>query len=466
MWAVHLKDWRDHVKPTLRLALPVTLARLGALVLVTVDAAMSGHAGGNELAYYGLASSPYVPLLLVGIGLLLGVVILTAHAEGSGKPERCGAVWRVGLIHAAVYGVVLGGACYWGEEFLMATGQSADLAAGAGRTLNVLGWGLPGMLLYIATIFFLEGIHRPVPGMIAMIIGNLLNAALNWIFIYGHWGSPAMGAEGAALATTIVRWLLFALVLAYVLFQLDRRHYGITLSPDGLLSIGSRLRRVGYPMALGHGLESAAFSTIVLFAGLLGATQVAAYTIVQNLVALIFMVALGFGTAASVRVANAVARNNVEEMRVAGWVAAGLAFAFLATFSLAFASFPRLLAEIFSADPTVVAFAVPPIMIAALALVPDGLQAVLVGALRGMSDVWPATGILLVSFWLVMVPVGYVTGVLFEGGAPMLILSVVIATVFAAALLGLRFKHRCDIAREATASVWRPVPSVSDRARS
>ncbi len=434
--------WKPHIRPTLRLAVPVMLARLGALLLVVVDSAMVGQVGGSELAYYGLAGAPQVPLLLVGIGLLLGIVILTAQADGRGEADNCGAVWCVGLVHALFYGVVLAGICQLGEWFLLSTGQSSDLAAGAGSVLIMLGWGLPGMLLYIATIGFLEGLHRPLPGMVAMIVANLLNVGLNWVFIYGHGGFVAMGADGAALATAIVRWILFVIVLVYVLARIDRHYYGINLTFNGGWALGKRLRRLGYPMALGHGLESGAFSTVVLFAGLLGSAAVSAFTIALNLVAMIFMVALGFGTAASVRVANAAARDDSQQVAAAGWVAAMLALAALSIFAVAFVTFSGFLARLFSVDPLVIAVAAPTIAVAGLALIPDGMQAVLVGGLRGMADVWPATGILLVSFWLVMVPLAYWFGVVRNGGAEALMGAVAAAAVVAASLLACRFYMR------------------------
>jgi MATE family multidrug resistance protein len=417
-------------------------ARLGALLLVVVDSAMVGQVGGSELAYYGLAGAPQVPLLLVGIGLLLGIVILTAQADGRGEGDKCGVVWCVGLIHALIYGVVLAGICQFGEWFLLSTGQSSDLAEGAGSVLIMLGWGLPGMLLYIATIGFLEGLHRPLPGMVAMIVGNVLNVGLNWMFIYGHGGFVVMGADGAALSTAIVRWLLFAVVLMYALTRIDRHHYGINLSFNDGWALGKRLRRLGYPMALGHGLESSAFSTVVLFAGLLGTVVVSAFTIAMNLVAMIFMVALGFGTAASVRVANAAARHDSQQVAAAGWVAAILALAVLSIIAVAFLTFSGFLAQLFSVDSLVIAMAAPTIAVAGLALIPDGMQAVLVGGLRGMADVWPATGILLVSFWLVMVPLAYWFGVVRSGGADALMGAVAAAAVVAASSLAFRFHMR------------------------
>ncbi len=429
----------EHIGRTLRLALPVMVARAGILVLVAVDTAMTGHAGAIELAYYGLAMALQVPLLLIGIGLMMGTVVLTAQAEGAGVPHECGAVWRVALVHAAALGVVFMALSQAGEWFLGLVGQMPELARGGGRVLIMFGWSLPAVLLHAATSYFLEGINRPLPGMIVMIAANVLNAALNWLFIYGNGGFEAMGAEGAALATTMARWFLVVALAGYALLRVDRRRYGVRGPIAGAVEIGRRLRRIGYPMGLAHGMEAGAFSSLMLFAGLLGPVQLAGYQVGMNLMALVFMCAIGFSTAASVRVGNAVGRRDQHGARRAGWIAVGLAAAVVAAFGVVFRAVPELLAAVYTGEPAVAAVAIPTIGVAALVLVLDGTQGVLIGALRGVADVWPATLLYFVSFWLVMAPLGYVLGVVLGGGAPALMAAVGIGCAIAAASLAARF---------------------------
>lgn len=433
------RSLREHLRRTFALALPVMLARMGLLILVAVDTAMTGHQGPVQLAYYGLAMAPQITMLLVGVGLLLGTVVLTAQADGAGNTHACGRVWRVALLHAAVLGLAFVVLCHAGEAFLALTGQEADLARGGGRVLIVLGWGLPGMLLFSASTFFLEGISRPLPGMFVMLAANVLNAALNWVFIDGHLGAPVLGAEGAALATTLVRWFMFASIAGYILTRIDREKFGLSLKRQGSGGLGKRLRRIGYPMALAHGLESAAFSTMTLFAGLLGPVQASGYLVALNLVATVFMGAIGLSTAASVRVGNAVGRKDARGTRSAGWVAVGATAVIMMILGAIFFTFPSALSAIYASDARIVAVAVPTIAVAAFALLPDGVQTVLMGALRGTADVWPATALYLVSYWLVMVPCGYYLGVARGGGAPALMLAILVGTAMACALLGMRF---------------------------
>ena len=429
----------EHISRTLRLAVPVMFSRAGILVLTVVDSAMTGYAGAVELAYYALGMAPQLFITLIGIGSLLGTVVLVAQADGAQRWQECGAIWRIALLHAAVYGVLLLILSYAGEWFLLLVGQEPDLARGGGIVAMILGWSVPALLMYAATTMFLEGIGRPVPGMIIMLLANILNAFCNWLLIFGHWGFPAMGAEGATLATTIARWFMFFAALYYVFTCVDSVRYGIKGVMSNFWQTGKHLRRIGYPMALSQGMESGAFTAVTLFAGLLGAVQVAAFQVTMSLIALVFMFALGFSIAASVRVGNAVGRQDARGVRYAGWVAASLAIVVLALWGGVFATIPELLTVLYTQETDVAVLAAAAIAMSALVLVPDGLQAVLMGALRGVADVWPATVLYFISFWLVMVPLSYLLGVYWQGGAVGLVQGIALGCVVAAILLAGRF---------------------------
>jgi MATE family multidrug resistance protein len=429
----------EHVRRTLALALPVMVARAGLIVLVAVDTAMTGYAGAAELAYYGLGFAPQVPMIMVGIGLMMGTVVLTAQAAGARDYRDCGATWRVALAHAVVLGLLFLGVSHLGHGFFRLIGQAPALAEGGGRVLVIFGWGMPALFLYVATTFFLEGINRPLPGMTVMLAANLVNAGLNWIFIYGHAGAPALGAEGAALATTIVRWLMVVALVGYALVAVDRTVFGIRGPIVRAWSLGRRIRRIGYPLALSHGMESSAFTSLTMFAGLIGATTLAGFQVAMNLTTFVFMCAIGFATAGSVRVANAVGRRDRAAIARAGWVAIGLAGLVMLGFAGLFAGVPALLARIYTDDPTVLAIAVPTVAVTALVLLPDGVQGVTMGCLRGAADVWAPAVTYLIAFWGVQVPAGYLLGVVWGGGAPGLMLGALIGLTVASLLLSGRF---------------------------
>ena len=414
-------------------------ARAGMIIMITVDTAMCGRAGAAQMAYYGIALAPFIFLMVIGIGFLTGTVVLTAQADGAGRREDCGRIWRAALALAALAGCLGGATLLLGEDLLLAAGQEAAIAAGGGKALVVASVGLPGILLYIASGFFLEGLGRPKPGMVIALSANLLNAALNWILIEGNLGAPAMGAAGAMLATTTSHWVMFLVIAAYILRLPDAARLGVTGPLRGLVPVWGKLLRIGLPPAVAVGCESGTFTVVVFFAGRLGETALAAYQAVHNVTTFVFMLAIGLGTATAVRVANAVGREDRAGLAAAGWAGLGLVVAMMLAIGLLIGLFETPLALVFNDEPEVVA-----IMVLGLSVIPvlalvDGSQAVLISALRGAGDVIVPTAIYVLSFPVVAVPASYVLGVELERGVPGLLWGLVLGLICAAVLLVWRF---------------------------
>jgi MATE family multidrug resistance protein len=383
------------------------LSRAGLIILFSVDSIMTGRAGASQLAHYAIALAPQLTLLVLGIGLLIGTIVLTAQADGAGRTADCGPIWSISLWIAAVMGSLAGVAMLWGEPILLLFGQGPELALGGGRTLAMFAPGMPAALMFIATVFFLEGIGRPKAGMVVALAANLPNAALNWVLIYGHLGAPEMGAAGAALATTITRWAMLVALLAYVLSMAGRAHYGIGSPISNRVAVVRKVFRIGAPLSLAVGLEAACFSTIATFAGRLGEASMASYQITLNVVSFVFMLAIGLSTATSVRVANAVGRADAPGVAAAGWI--GLWLTFLMVFPIAalIYLFQGPIARLYSDDAAVLAIAVPALAIGAVIVLVDGAQTVILGALRGAGDVLLPTLTYLVTFWGLTIPLAY-----------------------------------------------------------
>ena len=439
----------SHLRATLRLAAPVMVSRLGILTIVAADTAMTGWAGTRELAALAISAAPHTPFLLIGIGLCTGTVVLASQAEGAGKLRESGFILRAAWRQAWIAGVILLGLFHTGEWSLLALGQSPSLAIEGAEVLAMYGWGMPAVLVFAATTMFLEAIGRPLPGMVFMLIANALNAGFNWMFIYGHLGAPEMGAEGAALATSIARWICTAGLVAWVYATLGSSRLGARPGRPGLGTnrrrrahrAGRRLLSVGIPIGVAHGFESGAFASLTVFAGWLGGAEVAAFGIVLNLFALPFMPALGLATAANVRVGQAFGRGDREGAREAAWAAFRIILVLQSCISLGYVLFAGFLAGLYTGESAVLAIAIPAVRVAGLVLLPDALQVVLVGCLRGLSDVWPATGLFMVAFWGTMVPSAWWLGVHLDLGAPGLVASVGIGCIAAVALLALRFRR-------------------------
>ncbi len=431
----------QEVKNIIRLAGPVMLARAGAIIIVTVDTAMCGYASVEDLAYYGIANALHLAPLFWGIGFLVGIVVYTATCAGARRFKLCGEIWKVGLIHSVAIGILIALLLQFGEFVLLLTGQSEQLAHGGGNVLIMHSIGIIAVLAMIATSMFLEGLQKPLPGLFTMIAINFLNVFLNWVLIFGNLGMPELGAEGAALSTAIIRWVGFLALLLYVLFCVDNVKYGIRTKLRTSFAISRKLRRLGYPMGIAHGVESVSFAVLTIFAGLMGIIQTAIWSIGMNLITIAFMLALGFATAASVRVAYNAGGGSLRNAAQSGWTATVLALATLTILGAVYLTFPEFISRIYNQDPEVLVLAVPLIVFTAAALVPYGLQVVLVGVLRGLQDMWMIALTQLVSFVLVMLPLGYIIGIMNDGTPIDLMAATLVGSIIAVAMLSFRFRH-------------------------
>lgn len=307
-----------HARDLVVLAAPVVVARSGIMVMGLVDTVMVGRFSAEELAYLGIALAPITVLLLILTGLLMGTLVVTAAALGSGDERGCGAVWRRSLPYALALGTGAAGVCAFGEPLLRLLGQSPELAREGGAVVRVMGLGLPGAALFLTSTFFLEGLRRPLPGMVMMIAANIVNALLNWVFVYGHFGLPAMGAVGSAWATTGVRLFLALGLVGYVWTMADAERFGVRVGVRTMWRAWAKQRRIGYAAATSIGVEGTAFSALNVFAGWLGVLPLAAFSIALNLITIAFMVAIGIGAATAVRVGMAHGRGDTSEVALAG----------------------------------------------------------------------------------------------------------------------------------------------------
>ena len=434
------QTWSEHVTRTFRLALPVMLGRAGLLIMITVAMVMVGHAGPYDQAYFAAGFSPHMLVLVFGIGAVAGVTVLSAQADGARNPQQCGRIWRLGLVMATLYGGAVGLAMLWGEAILHAVGQSDDIARHGGQVILVFAPGMPAILMFVATTSFLESIGRPRPGMIVSLAANLVNLVLCWIFVFGKLGVPAMGAPGAALAITVTRWCMLAAIVAYVLALPEGERYGIRAPLAGhYYNTMRKLLRLGTPLALAMGVESAAFATTTMFAGWLGNDALAAYQDALNVNAFVFMLALGLQTATSVRVAVAVGRNDQPGLRAAGWVGASLNIVLLAAVGVVIWFSRESIAQVFTDNPAVRLQLVSTLSLVAIVCVPDGLQAVLVGATRGVADTVLPTVLQFIAFWVIMIPLTYYLSIASGFGVNGLYSGIGISVVAASLFLAVRF---------------------------
>jgi len=441
----HIMPLSRHIWRTVSLALPVMLSRAGLVVMIAVDT-FACRGSSQELAFFGGSVQPQNLLQNAGIGLLTGTIVLCAQADGAGEQRRCGGIWRLSLVISVILGLLDIAVLTAGDALLRLLGEPADIAAGSGAALQMFAIGMPGLMLFVSCNFFLEGISRPWPGTIIMLAGNLLNLALAWPLANGHFGRatlfgvPLMGASGAALATSITRWAMFFCALAVILCRRDRASHEIRLFGGWQKGDLKRLLWLGLPLALAITLESSCFASMIVIAGWLGTTSLATMHSAINLTSLVYMLTIGLATAAAIRVANAIGRDSWHDAARAGWVSVGMEFVVMAIIGTAIFLLAAPLAHAYSDDAAVIVLLVPVFTVTAMMVVIDGLQGVLMGALRGTADTLMPTLIYGLSFWALGVPIGYIWGYRHGLGPMALMMALAISLGVAMVFLAWRFQ--------------------------
>ena len=242
-------------RETWKLAVPVVIARLGAIGMTLVDTVFVGRYGTQDLAYQSIAGTLHTLLLSVAMGLLQGTIVLTANAFGQGKYRECGMVLRRSVPYALFIGIFLMIVCLPSEFVMNLLGQPPDVAQGSAKVLSVYALGIPFTLLFFVMSSFLEGTKRPLPGMVMILLANIINIFANYAFVYGHYGFPAMGAVGSAVATTLIRVIL-AVGMFIIVFCIDENDlYGVWVKPEKNREENRRIRSVGYGAAVTIGVE-------------------------------------------------------------------------------------------------------------------------------------------------------------------------------------------------------------------
>ena len=396
----------------LRLAWPIMLTSLNWTLMHLIDVVVVGHYGTGELA--ALAASRTVTFISIVIGFagLSGVLVYVSRADGAGDLPQTGEVFRSGLmlgllVSAAATGLLL----VWAEPMLRMVGVAEDLNAPGAAVVRAMALAFPAQFLLAATSYFLEGISRPRRVMATYLSTLPLNALLAWAWVGGHLGLPALGAVGAAYATASASTSGAALMLL-LCWTLPRaegrgvRDWSAAAIRRSLAWL-PRLAWFGLVPAIAAALELAGFAWLMALSTRLGDAAAAAFQVMLSIHNLAFALSLGFGSAAGVRVGNAVGAGERDAAWPRALIAGGLSLLLLGALSLALVLGAAAAVWPFSDDPQVLVLAASMLAIMAAFLVFDGLQYVFGSALRSLGEqVWAGlNGI--VGFFLVTGGLGW-----------------------------------------------------------
>lgn len=439
---------RSEVVATVRLAVPLALTQLGQIAMFTTDLALIGRLGDEFLAAGALAHTVLFAAFLVGMGLVSAVAPLTAQALGARDAQMVRRSLRVG-IHAAILlsiptvGLILG----FAQSALVALGQDGAVAANAARYLTSLSWSLAPAWVFFALRGYMSAVGSAQPGLWIMAAAIPVNLALAYVLIFGAFGLPALGLVGAGIATSVVNTAMCvagAVVVARVesygrfdpLVRLWRPDWG---------QFG-RLMAIGLPIAGAMSLEHGLFTASNLMAGAISVPALAAHQIALQVASIAFMLPLGIGMAASVRVGLPFGAGDAGDVRRAGFVAlvlgAGVALiSLMATVALANWLPAFFLGAKGPGNAATYALASALMVYAAAFFIVDGLQAVCAGVLRGINDTRAPMVFAALSFWGVGFPACWAMAFWLDWGTRGIWLGLLASLAVYAAFLIWRFER-------------------------
>jgi MATE family multidrug resistance protein len=437
----HLFPTSDDVRRLWALAVPVVVVQLGMMLMGVVTTVMVGHVSATDLAAAALGNLCVVWLALLGWGTVMGLDPIVAQAHGAGDREGVARGVQRGLVLAAGVGVVTALLFLPVRPVLILLRQPADVVPLAARYIEVSIPGIFPFFLFLVLRQSLQAMGRMRAIVVTILGANVLNAALGWVLIFGHAGSPPLGAVGAGLAASVSR-LAMALVLLALAWR-DLRPLLLPLRREALDRAAlARIVHLGLPIGLQMQLEYGVFAFVALLMGRLGTVPMAAHQIALTIASVTFMVPQGIGGAAAVLVGQAVGAGDGARARRAAAASLGAGAAFMMLCGLALVTLPGPMARLFTADAPVLAVAMLLLPIAGVFQVFDGIQVVSIGILRGVGDTRAPVVLNVLAFWLIGLPVSLWLGFGLGGGAAGLWWGLVVGLVVVALSLLARVRQR------------------------
>ncbi|MEO5617619.1 MAG: MATE family efflux transporter, partial [Candidatus Eisenbacteria bacterium] len=344
---------RHDLQALIGLAIPIVTVQVGLMLMGVVDTIIVGHVSARELAAASLGHLYFFALAVFGMGTLWAIDPIVSQAMGARDHEAVALGVQRGLVLALGLGLVITVLCLPAEPVFRMLRQPADVVPRAAAFVWMSAPSIAILIVFVTLRQSLQAMKQTRPIVITIIAGNLVNAALNWVFVFGHLGAPAMGAAGSALSSTIGRWFMLALLVVlsrHTLRGLLLPWRRAALAPAPLL----RTLRIGFPIGAQSTVEFSTFAAISVFAGWFGADAIGGHQVAINLASLTFMVPLGFGSAAAVLVGQAIGAGDPAHARRVAASALACGAAFMAVSALVLLAIPTAFAHFYTSVPGVV----------------------------------------------------------------------------------------------------------------
>ncbi|SNR37213.1 MATE family efflux transporter [Lutibacter flavus] len=439
---MNLRKYTSEFKNNLKLATPIMMGSLGHLLVGLIDDIMVGRLGPIELAATSLGNSIFFIALSIGLGFSFAITPLIAESDGEGDKEKGRSIFQHGLILTTIIGISMFVMLLLLKPVLYYLDQPEEVVLLAIPYYEIIAISIIPLMIFQGLKQFADGLSETKYSMWATILTNVVNVLLNFALIYGFWIFPRLELVGAALGTFISR-IVMVFFLYIVLMKKDK--FAIYMRRLKLSELKKKRFRIiiklGFPTALQMLFEVGLFAASVLLAGTLGAFPQAANQIALKLASTTFMIAVGIGAAATIRVGNQKGLKNYMELRRIAFSNFLLILIIMFTFTIGFMVFKDVLPWMFTDNLEVIKIASSLLIIAGLFQLSDGLQAVILGGLRGLQDVNVPSLLTFIAYWIIGFPVCYYLGSIAGLGTFGIWIGLLAALTCSAIMLFFRFNY-------------------------
>lgn len=424
----------------MQIGFPVIIGNLLQTSMSVVDTVMAGNLSPRDLAAVAVGGSLFMPIFILGAGVLMAVSPIVAQHFGSGKLHLIGKTTRQSMWVAlliSIPSILILRNLDFALTIMNVEPEIIPLTLGY---LKGISWGVLPLYFYLTLRYFNEGISITKPAMYVSFIGLFFNIFWNYTLMYGKFGFPQMGAVGTGYASAIVMNVMFVALFVYTYFKKSYAQYEIFKNlrlPEKKYI--SELFKIGIPIGISMCMEVTMFAVVTLLMGSLGTYAVAGHQIAINFASITFMIAFGLSAAITVRVGQVMGKSGALEARFSGYIGVMLAAAFMFLTALLMFLFPGFVSGLYTDDPELQKIAIQLIYMAAIFQISDGLQVSGLGALRGLKDTKIPMYVNLVAYWIIGLPSGYVLGIYFDMGPAGLWMGLIAGLTVAGILHNMRF---------------------------
>lgn len=435
-----MNSYKNHIRETVKLAIPVSIGQLGQIMFGVVDSLMVGRVGAEPLAASALVNGLFFLIMVLGIGLSMAVTPLVAIAKGGNRHKECGIILRQSLLVNFVFAIILNAAIYFMAETIPLLGQTPEVTRLAISYMHIISFSVLPFMLFQTYRQFVEGLSDTKPPMYAALTSNVVNAIANYALIFGNFGFPALGLDGAGFATVTTRSFMAAFLIYYVIKSERYKQYDPSLKFKRIDKlIIKKIISIGLPSGFQYTFEVGAFAFAAVMVGWISATAQAAHQIAINLASISYMIVLGISSAGMIRVGGKLGEKDYIGMKRAGVAALILAVLFMFATGVLFVALRYFLPTLYIDDIVVIQIAASLLLITAIFQIADGIQAVGLGILRGLTDVKAPLYIAVFAYWVISLPAAYLLGFSFGYGVIGIWIGLLAGLFSAALLLSIRF---------------------------